>query len=132
MPKAKPVTLHPLKFDEALSALLRAPTKPRKPKKTPVTIKGRNPLGCQTKKNKDSQTKAKPAIRETTRAARIYSYLNRHRRWPSTPTTQDQDKDTHRKEAPGWSNVFEGMVALQHRRLGRGDRVRRYLRLPPD
>jgi len=32
MPKAKPVSLYPLSFDEALTKLLKAPPKPQKKK----------------------------------------------------------------------------------------------------
>jgi hypothetical protein len=32
MPKAKPVSLYPLTFDEALTMLLKAPAKPQKKK----------------------------------------------------------------------------------------------------
>ena len=31
MPKAKPVSLHPLSFEQAIDALIKAPPKPQKP-----------------------------------------------------------------------------------------------------
>jgi hypothetical protein len=33
MPKAKPISLHPLSFEEAIDMLLKAPPKQKKPKK---------------------------------------------------------------------------------------------------
>jgi hypothetical protein len=33
MPKAKPISLHPLTFEEAIDALIKAPPKPQKMKK---------------------------------------------------------------------------------------------------
>lgn len=32
MPKAKPISLHPLSFEEAIDVLLKAPSKPQKTK----------------------------------------------------------------------------------------------------
>lgn len=32
MPKAKPISLHPLSFEEAIDMLLKAPSKPQKKK----------------------------------------------------------------------------------------------------
>jgi hypothetical protein len=34
MPKAKPISLHPLSFEEAIDILLKAPPKPQKKKTT--------------------------------------------------------------------------------------------------
>jgi len=43
MPKAKPVSLHPLNFEEAINALLKVAPKKPKAKKKPEKVKRKRP-----------------------------------------------------------------------------------------